>query len=100
MLAAETRRLGTESVCASPSEGVQRLRAAIARRTLAMGCSLAPKDIVITSGCMEAITLALQSVCKPDDTVAIASPVFYTFSTPSSGWGSRLWRFRPARAKD
>jgi DNA-binding transcriptional MocR family regulator len=79
MLAAETRRRGVESVCHSPSEGVERLRAAIARRSLAMGCSLAPEDIVVTSGCMEAVTLALQVVCRPGDTVAISSPVFYTF---------------------
>jgi len=79
MLAAETRRRRTESVCSSPPGGVQRLRAAIARRSLAMGCSLVPEDIVITSGCMEALTLALQVICRPGDTVAISSPVFYTF---------------------
>jgi DNA-binding transcriptional MocR family regulator len=79
MLAAETRRRGTESVCSSPADGVQRLRSAIARRSLAMGCSLTPEDIVVTSGCMEALTLALQVVCRPGDTVAISSPVFYTF---------------------
>ncbi len=79
MLAAETRRRGAESVCYPPAEGVLRLRSAIARRSLAMGCQLAPQDIVITSGCMEAVTLALRAVCRPGDTVAISSPVFYTF---------------------
>ncbi|MBI5083787.1 MAG: PLP-dependent aminotransferase family protein [Acidobacteria bacterium] len=79
MLASESRRRDMESICHSPLAGVERLRSAISRRSLAMGCSLAPEEIVITSGCMEAVALALQAVCRPGDTVAISSPVFYTF---------------------
>jgi len=79
MLAAATRRRSVESVCSEPSEGHLQLREAIARRSLAQGCCLGPDDIVITSGCMEAITLALQATCRAGDTVAIATPVFYNF---------------------
>jgi DNA-binding transcriptional MocR family regulator len=79
ILAAETRRLSVESVTSAPAEGTAQLREALARRSLAQGCCLSPEDIVITSGCMEAITLALQATCRPGNTVAIAAPVFYTF---------------------
>jgi len=40
---------------------------------------LSPDDIVVTSGCVEAMNLALQAVCRPGDTVAIGSPVYPTF---------------------
>jgi DNA-binding transcriptional MocR family regulator len=42
-----------------------------------LGCNLAPDDVVITSGGQEALTLALQSVCRPGDTVAVESPMYY-----------------------
>lgn len=79
MLAVETRRFRIQSVSYSGGKGVKKLRAQIARRMLGSGCSLAPEDIAITSGCVEAVTLALLATCSPGDTVAIASPVYYTF---------------------
>lgn len=79
MLAVETRRFRIQSVSYSGGKGVKKLRAQIARRSISSGCSLAPEDIVITSGCVEAVTLALLATCSPGDTVAIASPVYYTF---------------------
>lgn len=79
MLAVEARRFRIQSVSYSGGKGMKKLRAQIARRSLGSGCSLAPEDIVITSGCVEAVTLALLATCRPGDTVAIASPVYYTF---------------------
>lgn len=79
MLAVEARRFRIQSVSYSGGKGVKKLRAQIARRMLGSGCSLAPEDIAITSGCVEAVTLALLATCSPGDTVAIASPVYYTF---------------------
>lgn len=79
MLAAETRRFPVQAVSYAATKGSKRLRAQIARRSLDFGCSLSADEIVITSGCVEAITLALQAVCRPGDTVAIGSPVYYTF---------------------
>ncbi len=90
MLASQSRHYRGESVCSSPAAGAERLRSAIARRSLASGCSLAPDDIIVTSGCMEAITLALQAVCRRGDTVAIASPVFYTFLNSIQWLGLKL----------
>lgn len=78
-LAAETRKHPRESIAYSPTRGHKRLRQLIAQRLLTAGCSTAPDEITITSGCVEAVTLALQAVCEPGDAVAIASPVYYTF---------------------
>ncbi|RQW82995.1 MAG: PLP-dependent aminotransferase family protein, partial [Geobacter sp.] len=47
------------------------------QRALKAGCSLAPDQFVITSGCLEAVTLSLRAVCRPGDTVAIETPIFY-----------------------
>ncbi len=79
MLATESRRFRIQSILNTETAGAKRLRMQIARRSLDSGCSLSPEDIVITSGCREAVTLALQAVCRPGDTVAVASPVYYTF---------------------
>jgi DNA-binding transcriptional MocR family regulator len=79
MLSSETKRFPLQSISYPPAQGHKRLRTQIARRSLNSGCSLAPDDIVITSGCVEAMNLALQAVCSPGDTVAIGSPVYPTF---------------------
>ncbi len=102
MLASESRRFRSQSVSYPPRQGHKRLRTHIARRSLNSGCALSPDDIVITAGCIEAMNLALQSVCKPGDTVAIGSPVYSTFlksiqwlglkvlEIPSNGEGMNL----------
>ncbi|PWB66137.1 MAG: GntR family transcriptional regulator [Deltaproteobacteria bacterium] len=79
MLATESRRFRIQSVSYTGPRGTQRLRAQIAKRSLNYGCTPAPEEIVVTSGCVEAVTLALQATCRPGDTVAVASPVYYTF---------------------
>lgn len=79
MLASESRRFRMQSIAYPPPKGHKRLRMQIARRSLDSGCALAPEDIVVTSGCVEAMNLALQAVCRPGDTVAIGSPVYPTF---------------------
>ncbi len=79
MLASESRRFRQQSISYPPPEGHKRLRVQIARRSLDSGCALAPEDIIVTSGCVEAMNLALQAVCRPGDTVAIGAPVYPTF---------------------
>lgn len=58
-------------------KGDLRLRQEIARRAVRWGAVLSPEDLVITSGCMEAIALALSIVTRPGDTVAIESPTYF-----------------------
>ncbi|MEA5115572.1 MAG: PLP-dependent aminotransferase family protein [Geobacteraceae bacterium] len=57
--------------------GCERLRVQLAQRALRAGCSLTPDQIVTTSGCLEAVLLSLKVVCRPGDTVAIETPIFY-----------------------
>lgn len=57
--------------------GCKELRIQIARRSLEAGCELRPEDIVTTTGCQEALVLCLRAVCRPGDTVAIESPIYY-----------------------
>jgi DNA-binding transcriptional MocR family regulator len=77
MLSTESRRFPMQSVSYAGARGTQRLRTQIAKRALNYGCTFSPEEIVVTSGCIEAVTLALQATCQPGDTVAIASPVYY-----------------------
>ncbi len=79
MLASESRRFRVQSVSYAGARGVKRLRGQLARRMLDAECAVSPDDIVVTSGCVEAVTLALHATCRPGDTVAVGSPVYYTF---------------------
>ncbi|MCC5959787.1 MAG: PLP-dependent aminotransferase family protein [Rhodobacteraceae bacterium] len=49
----------------------------LARRSLPYEVPVAQQDIIVTSGCMEALTLALRSVSRPGDAVAVESPTYY-----------------------
>ena len=57
--------------------GNEALRIQIAQRAVGIGCNLTHADVVTTSGCLEAFTLSLRAVCKPGDTVAIESPLYF-----------------------
>jgi DNA-binding transcriptional MocR family regulator len=59
--------------------GTERLRRAVARRALGWGCKLDYRNLVTTTGCMEAINLALRAVTGPGDLVALESPTYYGF---------------------
>lgn len=57
--------------------GSKSLREQIAQRAFAAGCVLSPSEIVVTTGCQEALNLSLRAVCQPGDSVAIESPAYY-----------------------
>ncbi len=57
--------------------GNEALRIQIAQQAVGIGCNLTQADVVTTSGCLEAFTLSLRAVCKPGDTVAIESPMYF-----------------------
>ncbi|WP_158795819.1 PLP-dependent aminotransferase family protein [Pedobacter sp. L105] len=58
-------------------EGNERLRRQIARRSTAMGTQLGIQDIVITAGCVEAISYALRATTVRGDQLALESPVSF-----------------------
>lgn len=59
--------------------GTTALRNAVALRAMHLGCTLKGEDIVITSGCINAVTMCLQAVTRPGDLVAVESPTFFGF---------------------
>jgi DNA-binding transcriptional MocR family regulator len=79
MLARETRRYATQAVSYDLPPGNLRLRQQVAQRLLLSGCTLSPEQIVTTSGCVEAVVLALRVLCQPGDAVAIETPVYFNF---------------------
>ncbi|MEN8166410.1 MAG: PLP-dependent aminotransferase family protein [Pseudomonadota bacterium] len=76
-LSSAARRHRTRSVAYEFPPGAPELRQQIARRMAESGCTLRPEEIVITNGCQEALTLALQALTSPGDVLAIESPTFY-----------------------
>ena len=68
------------SLCHYPiGKGEETLRRAVARHGMRMGCQLDARNIVITNGCIEAITLCLRAVTQPGDIVALESPTYFGF---------------------
>ena len=57
--------------------GVEALRRQIARRSLTIRCEVAPQDVVVTAGALEAINLSLRAVAKPGDVIAVESPLYF-----------------------
>ncbi|WP_043769811.1 aminotransferase-like domain-containing protein [Algiphilus aromaticivorans] len=75
---ARVRRRQRERVAAYDfPPGNAELRVQIARRMAQAGCTLGPDDIVLTTGCQDAMLLALRAVAEPGDVIAIESPAFY-----------------------
>ncbi|HES75391.1 MAG TPA: PLP-dependent aminotransferase family protein, partial [bacterium] len=57
--------------------GAPELRRQIVRRMAEAGGTISADDVVITTGCQEALSLALRAVTRPGDVVAVESPAFY-----------------------
>ncbi len=57
--------------------GCDELRSQIARQSISSGCRLSPEEIIVTSGCQEALTCSLRAVTSPGDIVISDSPSYY-----------------------
>ncbi len=79
IMSSEMRRSGEDSVQYHMPPGYKRLRVQIARRAIMAGISIGPDDVLITSGCVEAVMLALRATCRPGDTIAVESPFYFNF---------------------
>jgi DNA-binding transcriptional MocR family regulator len=58
-------------------QGNALLRKQIARLSFNWGGAVSEEDVVVTAGCMEAISLCLKAITQPGDAVATQSPTFY-----------------------
>ncbi|EPC4489313.1 PLP-dependent aminotransferase family protein [Serratia liquefaciens] len=57
--------------------GYAPLKAEIARRAIDYGCNINPDNILVTNGCIEALSLSLRATVKPGDVVAVESPCYF-----------------------
>jgi DNA-binding transcriptional MocR family regulator len=69
--------------------GPVRLRREICRHAHDLGMTLAPDDIILTNGCMEALQLALRGVTQPGDTIAVESPTYFNLISLADHLGLR-----------
>ena len=60
----------------SEERGDEGLRWEIGRLMARRGVDAAPEEILLTNGCTEALSLAVQSCSSPGDIIALESPVF------------------------
>lgn len=79
IMASELRRCGEQAVLYHMPPGYERLRVQIARRAIMAGISTGPDDVLVTSGCVEAVLLALRATCRTGDTIAVESPFYFNF---------------------
>ena len=63
----------------SLTEGHPELRRQLALRMVGVLKGVSPEEIVVTTGCMEAVTLCLQAILKPGDILAIETPTHFGF---------------------
>ncbi|MCG8708074.1 PLP-dependent aminotransferase family protein [Brenneria sp. 4F2] len=70
--------------------GYPPLQAEIARRALDYGCSLKADEIIVTNGCLEALSLALRAATEPGDSVAVDSPCYFVLLQMLRNLGLRV----------
>ncbi len=63
----------------APPEGDAELRRLIAARLTGLVPGVESRDVLITNGCMEAVSLALQALVRPGQVVALESPTHFGF---------------------
>lgn len=71
------RTAGGTSLAYEQAAGNAGLRRHIARQAPRWGGTLTADDLVVTSGCLEALHLCLRAVTRPGDTVAVETPTYY-----------------------
>jgi DNA-binding transcriptional MocR family regulator len=69
--------------------GSPALRQEIARRSVHAGVNLHPDEIILTQGGTEALMLALRTVTRAGDTVALESPTYFMLLEVVKGLGLR-----------
>jgi DNA-binding transcriptional MocR family regulator len=68
---------GPKAMLYGPMDGYLPLKQQLAQRYLQQGIDAMPDDIIITNGAQEALAIALQSVAKYGDIIAVESPTYF-----------------------
>ena len=74
-----TRYVKDKEISYGPPSGSSILKRQIVKRLMSVSQDVEESDILITSGCMEAIQLCLRAVAKPGDTVLVESPTYVCY---------------------
>ena len=100
-LARVTRREPGAARRLSPAHGRQprAARADRARTTRTWALALAAEELIITNGCMEALTLAVRVVASPGETIAVESPTYFGFLQIAESLGVKVHRDPLASAR-
>jgi DNA-binding transcriptional MocR family regulator len=72
------------------TQGNIELRKQIARLAFNWGGKVEPEEIVVTSGCLEAITMGLRAVTNPGDTVAVECPTYFGIYQAAESLGLKV----------
>ena len=72
------------------TQGNAELRKQIAKLSFNWGGKIKYDDIVVTSGCLEAITICLKAVTKQGDTVAVECPTYFGIYQAIEGLGLKV----------
>lgn len=70
--------------------GYEPLKTEIVRRAVSYGCHLEPAHLLITNGCIEALSLALRATLLPGDAVAVESPCYFVLLQMLRSLGLRV----------
>lgn len=71
------RSAGASAHQYSMPPGLLELRIELAKRLLGAGIAVSPDEIIATSGAIDAVLLAVKSVCEAGDVVAVESPTYF-----------------------
>jgi len=88
-LAQLSRRQDMPGLYYDTINGMQVLREQVARLMLDSGCNVSAADLVITTGCHEALSASIRAVCQPGDIVAVDSPSFHGAMQTLKGLGMK-----------
>lgn len=72
-----SRRADVTQLTYDSLQGCEELRHQIVRLMVDSGCQLHPDEVVITTGCQEALSCSMRSITEVGDIIAIESPSYY-----------------------
>lgn len=72
------------------TQGNLELRKQLAKLAFNWGGKIHANEIIVTSGCLEAINICLRAVTNPGDTVAIESPTYFGISQAIENLGLKV----------
>jgi len=72
------------------TQGNLELRKQIARLSFNWGGKVQPEEVIVTTGCLEAITICLKAVTKPGDTVAVECPIYFGIYQAAESLGLKV----------